>query len=327
MTPPVLHIQDLSVEFQTPTGTVAAVNEFSLTLQPGETVALVGESGSGKSVSCLAVMGLLPPSGLISSGSILFNGEDLLSFDSNRRRRVRGKDIAMIFQEPMTSLNPVFRVGNQIAEATQVASGAGKVDSMKRAKELLDLVRISDAESRLKNYPHEMSGGMRQRIMIAMALAGKPSVLIADEPTTALDVTVQAQILELLADIQKEMDLAMLFVTHDLGVVAGIADRVCVMYAGQKVEMGGVNEVYERPLMPYTAGLLSSVPRLMRTGRSDRLTTIPGSSPEPGTHRTGCAFAPRCTYVQDICREGPIPLLTQQSREARCIRLDDLSLA
>ena len=233
----------------------------------------------------------------------------------------------MIFQEPMTSLNPVFRVGNQIAEATQVASGAGKVDSMKRAKELLDLVRISDAESRLKNYPHEMSGGMRQRIMIAMALAGKPSVLIADEPTTALDVTVQAQILELLADIQKEMDLAMLFVTHDLGVVAGIADRVCVMYAGQKVEMGGVNEVYERPLMPYTAGLLSSVPRLMRTGRSDRLTTIPGSSPEPGTHRTGCAFAPRCTYVQDICREGPIPLLTQQSREARCIRLDDLSLA
>jgi oligopeptide/dipeptide ABC transporter ATP-binding protein len=327
LTPPVLHIQDLSVEFQTPTGTVAAVNEFSLTLQPGETVALVGESGSGKSVSCLAVMGLLPPSGLISSGSILFNGEDLLSFDSNRRRRVRGKDIAMIFQEPMTSLNPVFRVGNQIAEATQVASGAGKVDSMKRAKELLDLVRISDAESRLKNYPHEMSGGMRQRIMIAMALAGKPSVLIADEPTTALDVTVQAQILELLADIQKEMDLAMLFVTHDLGVVAGIADRVCVMYAGQKVEMGGVNEVYERPLMPYTAGLLSSVPRLMRTGRSDRLTTIPGSSPEPGTHRTGCAFAPRCTYVQDICREGPIPLLTQQSREARCIRLDDLSLA
>ncbi len=322
----VLRTEDLAVEFSTQDAPVRAVQRVSIEVYAGETVALVGESGSGKSVTCLSVMGLLPETGRVSEGRIEFKKKDILAMESVARRRLRGAAMSMVFQEPMTSLNPVFRIGSQIAEAVEVQTGIGRKEAMHRAKDLLDLVRIPEASRRLKNYPHELSGGMRQRVMIAMALAGNPDLLIADEPTTALDVTVQAQILELLAELQAELGMALLFVTHDLGVVAGIADRVYVMYGGQVVESAPVRPLFAQPRMPYTAGLLRSVPSLSRD-EVGRMPTIPGQGPAPGEAQRGCTFAPRCEFVQEACRVENVPILESGNRAVRCLRAEELSLS
>jgi len=325
--PQVLEVEQLVTVFDTPDGPVRAVDGFDISVGPRETVALVGESGSGKSVTCLSIMGLLPQSGRIHGGAIRFMGENLVQASESRRRELRGSSIAMIFQEPMTSLNPVFRVGMQISETIRAHLGGSAENASKRAVELLDLVGIPEAGRRARNYPHELSGGMRQRVMIAIALACEPKLLIADEPTTALDVTVQAQILELLKDLQSDLGMAVLFVTHDLGVVAGIADRVHVMYAGQGVESGKVLDVYRRPLMPYTEGLLLSIPQLVATGSERRLPTIDGQSPSAGLRAEGCAFLERCRYARDLCREGLVDLEMREDRSVRCRRVDDLVLS
>ena len=325
--PLVLEIEQLVTVFDTPDGSVRAVDGFDISIGPRETVALVGESGSGKSVTCLSIMGLLPQSGRVQEGTIRFMGEDLVQASDSRMRKLRGSSIAMIFQEPMTSLNPVFRVGKQISETIRAHLGSSAENASKRAIELLDLVGIPEAGHRARNYPHELSGGMRQRVMIAIALACEPKLLIADEPTTALDVTVQAQILELLRDLQSDLEMAVLFVTHDLGVVAGIADRVYVMYAGQGVESGKVLDVYRRPLMPYTEGLLLSIPQLVAVGSERRLPTIEGQSPSPGFQAEGCAFLERCKYARDVCGEGRVKLETREDRSVRCRRADELVLS
>jgi len=323
---PVLDIQNLDIDFTTPDGMVRAVDGMELTIQAGETVALVGESGSGKSVTCLSIMGLLGDAGKVTKGKIRFKGTDVLELEPARRRSLRGSGMSMVFQEPMTSLNPVFRIGSQISESIQVHSDVSGKQAQKEAERLLDLVRIPEASRRLRNYPHELSGGMRQRVMIAMALAGSPDLLIADEPTTALDVTVQAQIIELLASLQKDLGMALLFVTHDLGVVAGMADRVSVMYGGQIVETSKVDDLFKNPLMPYTAGLLRSVPVLVGGEESGRLKTIPGKSPIPDSSRSGCTFAPRCDYVLASCRNTDVPLETVGERAVRCLRSSELTL-
>ena len=327
MTDRVLDIENLHVAFDTPDGPLDVVRGVDLYVDAGETLAVVGESGSGKTVTCLSVMGLLPPAGRIAGGGIRFRGQDLGALSARERRGLNGSRMAMIFQEPMTSLNPLFRVGTQIAEAIRTHEEVPKKVARRRALELMELVRIPEPDQRLDNYPHELSGGMRQRVMIAMALAGKPDLLIADEPTTALDVTVQAQILELLSDLQQELGMALLFITHDLGVVAGIADRVAVMYAGQVVETGPTNEVYARPRMPYTAGLLQSVPVLSGEHAATRLSAIPGHSPTPGQLPDGCAFAPRCAWVEPTCRSGAVALDQHDRQAVRCRRAGELDLS
>ena len=292
-----LQVRDLRVEFKTPDGIVKAVAGVTFDLKAGETVALVGESGSGKSVSNLAYMGLLPASKTSISGSVILKTDDgeveLIGLDNDRLRKIRGKDIAMIFQDPMSALHPYYTIGDQLIEAHQVHNDVDKSVSRDRAIELLGLVGVADPADRLKAYPHQFSGGMRQRVMIAMALMNNPKVLIADEPTTALDVTVQAQILQLLRDLQARFGMAVILITHDLGVVAGAADRVNVMYGGRLVESTGVNELYENPLMPYTVGLLDSIPR-MDKGHGKRLRAIPGQPPSLIKLGEGCAFAARC---------------------------------
>jgi len=323
----VLDIRELHLAFDTSEGPLKVVRGVNLQVRKGETLAVVGESGSGKTVTCLSVMGLLPPSGRITRGSIHFQGQDVASLSTDERRKLSGSKMAMIFQEPMTSLNPLFRVGQQIAEAIRTHEAVSKKEARQRAEELLSLVRIPESTKRLENYPHELSGGMRQRVMIAMALAGKPELLIADEPTTALDVTVQAQILDLLAELQNELGMALLFITHDLGVVAGIADRVAVMYAGQVVETGPTRAIYQRPRMPYTAGLLASVPVLAGEHATERLTAIPGQSPRPGQLPPGCAFAPRCVHVEDSCTQGAITLDQLGAQRVRCRRAGELDLS
>ena len=324
-----LDVRNISVTFSTEGGPVNAVNDVSFTLRAGETLALVGESGSGKSVTSLAVMRLLPPAARVQlGGSMLFFGRDgtprdLVSLDSEAMRRVRGDEISMIFQEPMTSLNPVHRIGDQIAEAVMLHRHVNRRAALQRAEELLDRVGIPEARRRLSAYPHHLSGGMRQRVMIAMALACDPRVLIADEPTTALDVTVQAQILELLKELQATTGMAILFITHNLGVVAEIADRVMVMYAGRIVEEGGVVPVLTRPLMPYTQGLLRSVPRLDLEGRGTQpLEAIPGSVPDPMRPPPGCAFAPRCAHVEPGACDIAMPMLEPagNDHQVRCRR-------
>ncbi len=324
----VLHVENLSVTFATEKGPLQAVRDVSFSLAAGETLALVGESGSGKSVTSLAIMRLTPPAPLVAlGGRVLFTGvdgqkRDLLTLELDAMRAVRGNEISMIFQEPMTSLNPVHRIGDQIAEAITFHEKVGAKAAWARAAELLDKVGIPDARRRLQAYPHHLSGGMRQRVMIAMALACNPRVLIADEPTTALDVTVQAQILELIKELQQATGMAVIFVTHNLGVVAEIADRVMVMYAGAIVEKGDVVPVMTRPLMPYTRGLLRSVPRLdpEALGR-DPLEAIPGSVPDPLRLPPGCTFAPRCRHVEPDCEES-IPALESANggHDVRCRR-------
>jgi oligopeptide/dipeptide ABC transporter ATP-binding protein len=303
-----LEVESLQTQFSTSGGVVRAVDGVSWDVQEGETVALVGESGCGKSVSALSVMRLVSaPAGRIVGGRILFKGRDLLTLSEEEMRRVRGREIAMIFQEPMTSLNPVLTVGRQLTEGLEIHLGMETKAARGRAAELLAMVGISDPERRLPQYPHQFSGGMRQRMMIAMALACNPSLILADEPTTALDVTIQAQILELLRDLARRLGVAMLIITHNLGVVARYADRVNVMYAGRIVERATARELYANPRHPYTLGLLKSVPRL-DVPRRQRLEPIEGQPPDLTRLPAGCAFGPRCAFRVERCAEAP-PLI------------------
>ncbi|WP_269933059.1 ABC transporter ATP-binding protein [Aminobacter sp. HY435] len=337
MTPePILEIKGLRTVFRVRDREIAAVNGIDLVVNPGETVALVGESGSGKSVTSLSVMRLLARKvGSIDAGELLFRGKDgklkdLVKLDEEAMRQIRGNDIGMVFQEPMTSLNPVYTVGDQISESLRVHRGIGKREALEAAVGLLDKVGIPDARRRASQYPHEMSGGMRQRATIAMALACDPTLLIADEPTTALDVTIQAQILDLMQKLQRERGMGMLFVTHNLGVVAEIAHRVAVMYAGRIVEFGPVADVFRNPRHPYTMGLLKSMPRLgtatamKRSG--EKLNAIPGMVPSLANMPTGCAFAPRCAYATDACRAAMPELAAVNERHgSRCIRWQEIA--
>lgn len=308
MPDPLLQIDSLRTYFHTEDGPAKAVDGVSLTLSRGETLGLVGESGCGKSVTALSMMRLIPePPGEIVSGSIRFDGRDLLELPDDAMRRVRGNDVAMIFQEPMTSLNPVFTCGYQIDEAVMLHQGLDKVQARDRTVEMLQRVGIPDPRQRANEYPHQLSGGMRQRVMIAMALSCGPELLIADEPTTALDVTIQAQILDLLESLQEDAGLAVLMITHDLGVIAEVADRVAVMYAGKIVEMGDLISIYDSPMHPYTQGLMASVPKL--TERRERLSVIPGTVPDATRFPSGCRFYPRCAAAEDICRSKEPPLL------------------
>jgi oligopeptide transport system ATP-binding protein len=296
-----LRIEDLRTRFHTPEGTVYAVNGISLYLDPGETLAIVGESGCGKSVSMLSILGLIPiPPGQIASGSAYFHGQDLLMMPDAELEKVRGKEIAMIFQDPMTALNPVLTIRRQITETLLRHEDIGQEEANRQAVELLERVGIPDAARRLGDYPHQFSGGMRQRVMIAMALACAPAILIADEPTTALDVTIQAQIVELVSHIRERVGMAMIWITHDLGVVAGLADRVAVMYAGFIVEEADVQDIYDNPLHPYTLALLGALPRVDRC-RDRRLKSIPGAPPSLLVEPLGCPFAPRCEYGIERC--------------------------
>lgn len=321
-----LKVENLCVDFPTPDGLVAAVHDTSFEINPGETLAIVGESGSGKTVTNLALMGLIPLRTANVSGSAMFESHDgpvdLLAMNRNDLRKYRGKDMAMIFQDPMSSLHPFYTIGDQIIEAHQVHNQVDEKVSKARAIELLEMVGIQGAATRLKSFPHQFSGGMRQRVMIAMALVNNPALLIADEPTTALDVTVQAQIMKLLSDLQKELKMAMILITHDMGVVAGAADRVNVMYAGRIVESANVKDLYANPLMPYTQGLLASVPRMDRP-HTDRLSAIPGQPPSMIALPSGCSFNPRCSRKSEVgaskC-ESQIPDLTLRGNQhsSRC---------
>jgi oligopeptide/dipeptide ABC transporter ATP-binding protein len=304
-----LSVEDLRVEFSTARGTVYAVNGISFEIAPGETLGIVGESGCGKSVTSLAILGILSRNGRVTDGRALFEGRDLLGLDDRELRHIRGKEIAMIFQDPMTSLNPVLTVGRQIREALETHFGMDKDAANKRTAELLDQVGIPSANLRLKDYPHQFSGGMRQRAMIAMALACEPKLLIADEPTTALDVTIQAQILDLLRHLVTERNTALIMITHDLGVVAGMCERVNVMYAGMFVETGSAEQLFARPRHPYTLGLLQSVPRL-DTGRKQRLQPIEGAPRNMLSPPGECPFAPRCRYEVAESRQN-VPRLEE----------------
>ncbi len=312
MSAPLLSVRNLSTEFRTERGIVKAVDDVSFDLVAGETLAIVGESGSGKSVTAMSMLRLIPtPPGRISSGEVMFDGRDLLKLDDREIRAIRGNRIAMIFQEPMSSLNPSLTVGLQIAEPIVIHRRTPWAAAMDKAVELLARVRISDGASRLNSYPHQYSGGMRQRVMIAMALACKPQLIIADEPTTALDVTVQAQILALLKELTREANSAMVLITHDLGVVARYADRVVVMYGGRIVETAPARALYKTPKHPYTRGLMASVPRL--DGDTARpLVPIEGQPPDLATLPPGCAFAPRCQQAVDRCRTERPPLVERE---------------
>jgi oligopeptide transport system ATP-binding protein len=304
-----LEVRDLQTRFNSPEGTVHAVNGISYSLGEGETLALVGESGCGKSVSVMSLLGLIPiPPGEIVSGSAVFKGRDLIHLSDAELEKIRGAEIGMIFQDPMTCLNPVLTIGRQITEALRSHLWMNPDQAVRRTVTLLDSVGIPDAADRLGDYPHQFSGGMRQRVMIAMALACNPSLLIADEPTTALDVTIQAQIIELVKRLRDQLGMAIIWITHDLGVVAGLAERVLVMYAGHIVEEAGVDEVFDAPRHPYTLALLGALPRVDRT-RSDRLRSIPGAPPNLLVQARGCPFAPRCEYVIDRCHEENPELL------------------
>jgi peptide/nickel transport system ATP-binding protein len=324
---PLLQVEDLQVRFPTSDGLVNAVRGVSYTLRSGEVLGIVGESGSGKSVTSLAIMGLLPPSAEVT-GSIRFRGQELLGRSDRELSRVRGKGVSMIFQDPMTSLDPVYRVGYQIEETLRVHDRKlSSKAAAARAVELLELVGIPNAAGRVRSYPHEFSGGMRQRVVIAIAMANQPDVIIADEPTTALDVTVQAQILEVLDTALQETGAAMVLITHDLGVVAGVADRVLVMYAGRPVEIGSVEDIYYEPRMPYSLGLLGSLPRVDAGGRQ-RLTPIVGSPPSLVNMPPGCPFGPRCPLHIDECDAAEPPLLeVGRGHRAACIRTEQVARA
>ena len=322
-----LEVRNLKTRFYTQDGVVHAVNGVSFHLDEGETLGIVGESGCGKSVTVLSILRLIPsPPGRITDGEVLFEGRDLLKMTDDEIRQIRGNRIAMIFQDPMTSLNPVLTINQQISEALQLHLGMDKERARKRSIELLEMVGIPSAAERIDDYPHQFSGGMRQRVMIAMALACNPQILIADEPTTALDVTIQAQIVDLVKRLQEEIGMAVIWITHDLGIIAGIADRVQVMYAGYIIEEATVQELYADPRHPYTLGLLGSVPRLDEK-RPEKLYSIEGLPPDLIQLPEGCPFAPRCAYVVDKCLEENPPLLTTVSTRHRsaCWRWQDVS--
>ena len=324
--PPLLEIRDLHTEFRTGAGVVRAVDGVSYTVDPGETVAVVGESGSGKSVTAMSVLRLIPnPPGRITGGEVWFDGRDLLKLSEEEMRQVRGGDIGMIFQEPMTSLNPVLSIERQITETLEEHRGSSPEAAHARALELLGLVGISDPERRLRQYPHQLSGGMRQRVMIAIALACEPKLIIADEPTTALDVTIQAQILELMQSLTKRLGVALIIITHNLGVVARYAQRVNVMYAGRIVESGRAGALYHTPRHPYTIALLRSVPRLDRP-RQARLDPIEGSPPDLTRLDPGCSFRPRCRFAIARCAEAPPPLIPagEPGQNSACYRAREL---
>ena len=324
-TQPVLRVHDLTTCFDGDETTVLAVDRLSFDLMPGETLGLVGESGCGKSVTSLSIMRLLRAPGRVAGGRIEFDGQDLLALSEKAMRAIRGNQISMIFQEPMTSLNPVFTVGRQISESLMLHQGLSRREAMAQAESLLELVQISDPARRVREYPYQLSGGMRQRAMIAMALACQPKVLIADEPTTALDVTVQAQILDLLRRLQAEMNMSILFITHNLGVVAEIAHRVAVMYAGRVVEDAGVYDLFEKPTHPYTRGLLSCIPTAALLASGERLRAIPGNVPSVLSLPAGCTFAPRCPLAADDCRAAVPELLpVQTDHRARCIKVNPI---
>lgn len=318
-----IQIKNLHVQFSTYGGQVQAVRGVSFDLHKGETLAIVGESGCGKSVTSQSIMRLIPtPPGRITSGSILFKGQDLTKLSEKKMRDIRGADISMIFQDPMTALNPTLRVGEQIAENIMQHENISKEKAKEKAFEMLELVGIPNPKERLKQYPHEFSGGMRQRIVIAMALVCNPEVLIADEPTTALDVTIQAQILELFKDIQQKTDVSIVLITHDLGVVAQVADRVAVMYAGKIVEIGTRRDIFYTPQHPYTKGLLRSVPRLDLY--ESELVPIAGSPPDLFAPPSGCSFAPRCPYVMEVCdRMYPASTKLKESHQVHCWLQDE----
>jgi oligopeptide/dipeptide ABC transporter ATP-binding protein len=303
-----LTVDDLQVQFWTQRGTVYAVNGVSFEIAPGETLGIVGESGCGKSVTSLAILGLLPRAGRVTGGSAEFDGRDLIGLSDAELRRIRGREIAMIFQDPMTSLNPVLTIGRQIREALETHFGNSRKEAQRRAVELLDQVGIPEARRRVDDYPHQFSGGMRQRAMIAMALACEPKLLIADEPTTALDVTIQAQILDLLRELVADRDTALIMITHDLGVVAGMCERVHVMYGGMVMETGAAEDVFRSPRHPYTLGLLQSVPRL-DTPRGRKLHPIEGAPRDMLRPPAACPFAPRCAYEVDMSRRDVPPLI------------------
>jgi oligopeptide/dipeptide ABC transporter ATP-binding protein len=322
----VLEVDGLSVEFATDRGWTQVVDEVSFDLRRGETLAIVGESGSGKSVTSLACMGLLPRgASRVTKGRVVLNGTDVLKLPKRAVEDLRGDTIAMVFQEPMSSLNPAYKIGNQIAEVVRRHRGASKKEGWARAVEVLDLVGIPRAATRAQSYPHEFSGGMRQRVMIAMAIACDPDVLIADEPTTALDVTIQAQVLDLLRKMRDELGMGVLFITHDLAVVADIADHVMVMYAGQRVETATVQDLFAKPQHPYTEGLLRAMPQA--SARRHKLDSIPGNPPVPWSLPAGCRFTPRCPYAIDECRAAVPELLeSRPGHQARCIRSTELNL-
>ena len=321
-----LQIEDLRVDFATDHGWANVVDGVSFGVGAGEIVGLVGESGSGKTVTGLSVLGLVPsPPGRLSGGHVWFDGRDLTALSERALRDVRGNDISMVFQEPMTSLNPAFTLGDQIAETVRRHRGGGRRSAWARAVEVLDVVGIPHAERRVGDYPHEFSGGMRQRAMIAMALACEPRILLADEPTTALDVTTQAQILELLVSLRDQTGTGVLFITHDLGVVAEVCDRVVVMYAGQVVEQAPARGLFAAPRHPYAEGLLTAMPQL--GARTSRLASIAGRTPEPWAMPPGCRFAPRCPHAVDACDDGPVALRdVGRGRTSRCLRVDELEL-
>ncbi|WP_405665297.1 ABC transporter ATP-binding protein [Streptomyces sp. NBC_01166] len=313
-----LEVRDLHVEFHTRDGVAKAVNGVNYSVSEGETLAVLGESGSGKSVTAQAIMGILDmPPGKISGGEILFKDRDLLKLKNEERRRIRGQEMAMIFQDALSSLNPVLSVGAQLGEMFVVHRGMSRGDAKVKAIELMDRVRIPAARQRVGDFPHQFSGGMRQRIMIAMALALEPDLIIADEPTTALDVTVQAQVMDLLAELQRELNMGLILITHDLGVVADVADKIAVMYAGRIVETSPVHEIYKAPAHPYTKGLLRSIPRLDQKGQE--LYAIKGLPPNLLHIPPGCAFHPRCPMAQAVCRTDVPPLYTvDEERRSAC---------
>ncbi len=313
-----LEIKDLCVEFQTVEGTVHAVNHLNYTLHKGEKLGIVGESGSGKSVSSLGMLQLIPnPPGRITKGEILYKGQDLVQASEKEMQKIRGNEISMIFQEPMTSLNPIIKCGKQIAESLTLHWGMKKKEAMEEAVHMMQAVGIADAELRAHEYPHQMSGGMRQRVMIAMALACQPKILIADEPTTALDVTIQAQILDLIRKMNEKMETSVIFITHDLGVVSELCDTVIVMYTGHIVEQASAAELFAGPKHPYTQGLLNAIPRI--TKERNPLTTIKGMVPNPTEKIEGCSFWPRCPHAKERCRkEAPPVKQLSDTRQVRC---------
>jgi len=317
---PILEVQNLVVKFHTLEGIVNAVNGVSYSVETGKTLGIVGESGCGKSVSVLSIMGLIPdPPGKIAEGKILFNGEDLLTYENRQMESIRGARVGMVFQDPMTSLNPVLIIGSQISEAMTLHLGFSQDEARNKSLELLSLLGIPNPEDRFNDYPHQFSGGMRQRVMIAMALSCTPDILIADEPTTALDVTIQAQILELTKRLQQEMGMAIIWITHDLAVIAELADSVVVMYAGYIVEEADVFDLYENPCHPYTLALLNSLPSVDKSRAQERLATIPGSPPDGIAVFPGCPLAPRCRFVVDRClHENPILKTTGNNHRTAC---------
>ncbi|MCR5272742.1 MAG: ABC transporter ATP-binding protein [Lachnospiraceae bacterium] len=319
----ILEIKDLCVQFNTVEGTVQAINHLDYKLHKGEKLGIVGESGSGKSVSSLGVMQLIPnPPGKITGGEILYKGEDIVKKSEKEMEKIRGNEISMIFQEPMTSLNPIIKCGSQIAESLRLHRGLKKKEAFAEAVEMMRAVGIANPEVRAHEYPHQMSGGMRQRVMIAMALACRPQILIADEPTTALDVTIQAQILDLIRDLNEEMNTSVIFITHDLGVVRELCDNVIVMYTGRIVEKASVKDLFNNPKHPYTKGLMNAIPRITK----DRppLETIEGSVPNPTEKIEGCSFWPRCPYATERCKKEEPPVINiSDTRQVKCFLYEE----